>query len=131
MSTVIKYDSYAEVMQADLAKIPDKMLEGAKKALNDAADFMVVIARNYCPVDTGTLQNSIRKTVSVAVSPYAYSVRVEAGGRQYINPKTNRPCDYAVYVEARTPFMAPAYATIRKFLEKNIRERVLAEVKKV
>jgi len=118
----VRFNSLREIVQADIARIPDKMREGALEALNDATDFMIMLARGYCPVDTGTLQRSIRKEQSESY------VRVLAGGRQFINPKTHRPCTYAVYVESKTPFMKPAFEAIRRFIKEKIRERVLQKI---
>ena len=120
--SVIRYNSLREILQADLARLPDKMKEGALEALNEAADFMVTLAKGYVLVDTGTLQKSIRKEQSGNV------VRVIAGGYQFINPKTNKPCTYAIYVEAKNPFMKPAWEAIRKFINRKIREKVLEKI---
>jgi len=122
--SVIRYNSLREIMQADLARLPEKMKAGALEAINEAADFMVVIAKSYCPVDTGTLEGSIRKEQSGNI------VRVLAGGYQFLNPKTNRPCNYAVFVEAKHPFMRPAWETVRKFIDSQIRKKVLEKINK-
>jgi len=106
----------------ELAMLPEKIEAAALEALNEAADFMVIMAQSYVLVDTGTLQGSIRKEHSGRV------VRVLAGGSQFINPKTNRGCDYAVFVEHKNPFMRPAWESIRKFIEAKIREKVLERV---
>ena len=79
--SVIRYNSLREIMQADLARLPDKIKEGALEAINEAADFMVTIAKGYCPVDTGTLERSIRKEQSGNI------IRVIAGGYQFLNPR--------------------------------------------
>jgi len=120
--SVIRYNSLREIMQADLARLPDKMKEGALEALNEAADFMVILAKGYVLVDTGTLQKSIRKEQSGNI------IRVIAGGYQFINPKTNRPCTYAVYVEAKNPFMKPAWEAVKRFITQKIREKVLQKI---
>jgi len=121
--SVIRYNSLREIVQADLARLPEKMKEGALEAINEAADFMVVMAKSYCPVDTGTLERSIRKEQSGNI------IRVIAGGYQFLNPKTNKPCTYAVYVEAKQPFMKPAWETVKRFIIQKIRERVLEKTK--
>ena len=120
--SVIRYNSLREIMQADLARLPDKIKEGALEAINDAADFMVILAKGYVLVDTGTLQKSIRKEQSGNI------IRVIAGGYQFINPKTNRPCTYAVYVEAKNPFMKPAWEAVKRFITQKIREKVLQKI---
>lgn len=121
MSTV-RYNSLREVMEANLAQLPEIMEQAALEALNEAADFMVTIAQSYCLVDTGTLQNSIRKEQS------GKAVRVIAGGYQFLNPKTHRPCTYAVHVENKNPFMRPAFETIHPFIIDRIRQKVLEKL---
>lgn len=122
MSTSIRYNSLREIMQADLARLPEKMKEGALEAVDDAASFFVTIAQGHCLVDTGTLQGSIRKERSGDV------VKVLAGGLAYLNPKSHRGCDYAVYVEHKNPFMQPAWESVRRFIIDKIREGVLRKV---
>jgi len=117
MSERIVFSSIGEA-QAALADFPERMKVAAEQALYEAAEFMVMMAKSYCPVDTGTLQGSIRMEVTER------GVSVKAGGLQYINPKTGRPCTYAVYVESRTPFMRPAWESIKPLVTRLLKERV-------
>lgn len=120
---VLRYNSLKE-LQIALATLPDQLEEAALEAVNEAADFMVNIAKIHCLVDTGTLQGSIRKEQEGNV------VSVKAGGRQFINPKTRRGCDYALHVERKNPFMRPAWETIKDLVESKIREKVTQKVNK-
>jgi len=103
------------------------MLEAGFKALDDCADIMVDIAKRMVPVDTGTLQKSIRKEIARTRDPKKKVIIVCAGGN-LINPKTGRLCDYASFVEARHPFMAPAFETVKPVIEERIRNAVVARV---
>lgn len=107
-----------------LAELPEKMEKAGMEALNDGADFMIIMAKTYVRVDTGTLQKSIRKqrTRDNVVS-------VRAGG-YFVNPKTGRLCDYAHWVEMRYPYMRPAFETVRSFIIQQIKDRVLAAVQR-
>jgi len=113
---------YGEQAKVDLARLPDQMKEGALEALDEAADFMVVVAKSYVRVDTGTLQNSIRKEKRGDI------VAVIAGGMGFANPRTGRGCDYAMPVEAKYPYMRPAWETVRRTIEQSIREKVLQRI---
>jgi len=122
MSNVIRFNSWRELMQADLGKIPDQMKEAGLEALNEGADFMVTMAKLRVLTDTFTLQKSIRKEQSGDV------VRVLAGGWQFINPKTHKSCTYARHVENKNPFMKPSWDTIQKFMQQLIKDKVIEKV---
>jgi len=117
---LISYTFLKDENQLD--KLPEQLMEASMEALNEAADFMVMMAQCNVLVDTGTLQRSIRK------ESYPNIVKVKAGGYQFINPKTNKPCNYARYVEANYPFMRPAYETIKSFLADKIAQKILTRV---
>ena len=118
----IRWNFLRDALEKELAMLPEKMEAAALEALNDAADFMVMIAQGRVRVDTATLQGSIRKEQSGKI------VRVLAGGFQFINPKTNRHCDYAIHVEHISPYMQPAWETVSKFIDAKIREKVLERI---
>jgi len=118
----IRFNSLRDLMQADLAQIPEKMKQAGLEALNEAADFMIVLAQGYVLVDTGTLQRSIRKEHEGDV------IRVLAGGYSFINPKTNKYCNYAVFIESKYPFMRPAFESVRSFITEKIRQKVLEKL---
>ena len=116
---------YGERAAVNLARLPEVMKEGAVEALDEAADFMVVVAQGYVRVDTGTLQGSIRKGRRGDI------VIVQAGGMAFINPKTGRGCDYARIVEARYPYLLPAWHAVESFIVQRIREGVLRKVQEL
>lgn len=118
----IQYNFMREALEKELAMLPEKMEKAALEAVNEAADFMVTLAQGYVLVDTGTLQSSIRKEQERTV------IRVLAGGYQFINPKTHRPCDYALHVEHKKPYMLPAWLSIRRFIDNQIKQKVLERV---
>ena len=87
-----------------------------KEALREVARRVVQDAKALCPVDTGSLQRSIRaEEYPPQVS--IYRIYVVAGGK-IINPKTRRKVDYAAYVEYGTS-RAPAQPFLRPALEQN------------
>jgi len=98
------------------------MQEAGRESLDEAGTFFVTIAQGFCLVDTGTLQGSIRKEWR------GTTLRVSAGGTPFINPKTGKPCNYAVHVEHKNPFMRPAWETVRRFLTAKINENILQKV---
>jgi len=92
--------------------------EAAAEGVKDVAEFHADVARTLVPVDTGSLQKSIR--VDTESEGSRFSATVTAGGK-IVNPKTGRIVDYVHYVEFGTsktraqPFMEPAYfATMRE-----------------
>jgi len=105
------------------------MLDAAFEVINDCADLMVDIAKSMVRVDTGTLQKSIRKEVVSAGGDKKRVVRVRAGG-YFVNPKTKRICNYASIIEAKHPFMMPAFENVRPVIEERIRNAVVARVNK-
>ena len=118
----IRFNFLRDALEKELAMLPQKMEAAALEAVDEAADFMVTMAQAYVLVDTGTLQGSIRKEHLGRI------VRVSAGGSQFINPKTNRHCDYALFVEHKNPYMRPAWESISKFIEQRIKEKVVEKV---
>ena len=123
MSQVIRFTDIGEAYRV-LQQLPEKMTQATLEALNEAADFMITMAQSYCLVDTGTLQGSIRK------EQQSNAVLVIAGGREFVNPKTGRGCDYAVYVEHKNPFMRPAWETVRNFIEQKIVEKTTERIER-
>jgi hypothetical protein len=110
-----------------LAELPEKMEKAAFEALDEGADFMVVMAKTLVRVDTGTLQKSIRKERG-GIGKSWRVVRVRAGG-YFVNPKTGRLCDYAHWVEMHYPYMRPAFEHVRSYIKDLIRDGVVAEIK--
>jgi hypothetical protein len=122
----IQLDFEKGTIKRELAELPEKMLEGASEALNDAADFMVVMAKSYVRVETGSLQKSIRKERGSS-SQHRTVVRVRAGG-YVINPKTGKLVNYAVHQEHYHPYMRPAWESVRNMVEQQIKHKVLDKV---
>lgn len=87
------------------------MKEWAFEVLMQQAQLMRGLAQIYVLVDTGSLRDSIRVERG-GEGEHWRQVSVRAGG--YVtNPKTGRLVDYAVFVEAKQPFMQPAYEQVR------------------
>lgn len=123
----LRLDFQKGTIKQDLAMLPEQMLDAALEAVDEAADFMVVIAKSYCLVDTGSLQRSIRKEQVPPTRKHHRIVRVRAGG-YVVNPKTGRLVDYAPYVEKKNPFMKPAWETIRNLVKDLIKQRVMGKI---
>jgi HK97 gp10 family phage protein len=102
-------------------------LDLLNRAIRDSVDealvleSMVQMAKVFCPVDTGALQDSIR-----AERRGDYSAALVAGGVDYINPRTGKSVDYAVYVHEGTSRM-PA----RPFLTQAVEREKLPWARKV
>ena len=87
-----------------------------REALREVARKVVQDAKALCPVDTGSLQRSIRAE-EYPPEVNIYRIFVVAGGK-IINPKTRKKVDYAAYVEYGTS-RAPAQPFLRPALEQN------------
>ena len=87
-----------------------------REALREVAHKVVQDAKALCPVDTGSLQRSIRAE-EYPPEVNIYRIFVVAGGK-IINPKTRKKVDYAAYVEYGTS-RAPAQPFLRPALEQN------------
>ena len=110
-------------LKTDLADLPEKMLDYAFEVLMSRAELMKGLAQVYVPVDTGSLRDSIR--VERGGESKAWRrVRVRAGG--YItNPKTGKLVNYAGIVEAKYPYMRPAFDEIKADIADMIRAKVV------
>lgn len=120
----IRLDFEKGTVKQDLGMLPEKMLEAAYEELLQQANLMVGLAQVYVRVDTGSLRDSIR-IERVGPSYHLHKmVRVRAGG--YVtNPKTRRIVDYAAIVEAKYPYMQPAFEEIRENLGYLIKNKVV------
>jgi len=112
--TVEGLEKALEGFERFVRELPESAAEGVK----DVAEFHADVARALVPVDTGSLQKSIR--VDTESEDTRFTATVTAGGK-IVNPKTGRIVDYVHYVEFGTsktraqPFMEPAYfATMRE-----------------
>lgn len=107
-----------------LADLPARLLALVHEQLLAQAMLMCDIAQQLCPVDTGSLENSIRVEEASTENPsLSCAVRVIAGG-EVVNPKTGKVVDYAWIVEAKTPFMLPAWLMTRDRLTETITTQV-------
>lgn len=110
-----------EKLQVTLGDLPEKMRIAALEVLREKAGLMVQLAKQLCPVDTGSLKKSIRSRSG------ENKVVVTAGG--YItNPKTGRLVDYAVYAEAKQPFMSMAWNMIQPSVIADLESRIVEKV---
>jgi hypothetical protein len=117
-------------IKQQLATLPEKMLDYAEEVLVAQANVMKGLAQVYVDVDTGSLRDSIRIERG-GIGQHWREVRVRAGG--YItNPKTGKLVDYAIHVEARHPFMLPAWLeiadTVAEMIKANVAEKVQSEL---
>jgi len=103
-----------------LMQLPEKLEAAGLRAIDEGADLMVDIAKTIVRVDTGSLQQSIRKqhTRNRVIS-------VRAGG--YVtNPKTGKRVNYAHWVEKNYPYMRPAYEIVKPHIKDLIIQYVKA-----
>lgn len=119
-----------EQLMADLAKVEGTIDTAIVKGLDDVAEKIKDDAKTICPVDTGSLQKSIRRQKHATPEGHVHSVSVSAGG--YItNPKTGRKVDYAAHVELGTsktppkPFMQPALEKNREEIRRILTKKLL------
>lgn len=103
-----------------LAQIEHGMDPALERDLLEAAQFMRTMAKAYVRVDTGSLSKSIR-----VEHIRQLAVRVRAGG-YVVNPKTGTLVNYAVYVEAKYPFMRPAWEHARNFVTARVTDSLTA-----
>jgi hypothetical protein len=109
--------------KTDLAVLPEKMLEFAFEVLLQQAELMKGLAQIYVPVDTGSLRDSIRVERGGEGEKWR-RVRIRAGG--YVtNPKTGKLVNYAGVVEAKFPYMRPAFDEVEPTIADMIRTRVV------
>jgi hypothetical protein len=115
-----------DVTKTSLATLPEKMLDYAMEVLMDQAHLMVGLAQIYCPVDTGSLRDSIRVERGGEGLGWR-QVSVRAGGYIF-NYKSGKLVDYAGIVEERQPYMAPAWEevapTIVEMLQNGVVEKM-------
>jgi len=121
----IVYNDFGN-LKANLARLPEKMLDSAFEELMQQAELMKGLAQVYVLVDTGSLRDSIRVERG-GEGEFWRRVRVRAGG--YVtNPRTGRLVDYAVYVEQKQPFMSPAWDEVSANIADLIKRRVVESV---
>jgi len=89
----------------------DVAVEGAEEAIMQVAQLMSGLAKVHVRVDTGSLRDSIRVERG-GQGMHWREVRVRAGG-YIVNPKTGRLVNYAAAVEAKYPYMRPAWREVQ------------------
>lgn len=118
----------ADRLIARLGRASDRLDPEILQGLNEVAERVVDDAKAIVPVDTGSLQKSIRKQHHVSEG-YIHSIAVTAGG-YVVNPKTGQIVDYAHFVEYGTsrtvprPFMQIALEMNRPLLLLRFRDKV-------
>jgi len=124
----LRIDATKGTVKQDLAELPEKMLDYAFEVLLDRAHLMRDLAQVNVRVDTGSLRDSIRVERG-GRGKFWRVVRVRAGG--YVtNPKTRQLVNYATHVEARYPFMRPAWEQVKPTIAEMIKARVVEGVNK-
>lgn len=119
----IRFDLASGVVKEDIARLPEKMLEFAFEVLLQQAELMKGLAQVYVPVDTGSLRDSIRVERGGEGEGWR-RVRIRAGG--YVtNPKTGRLVNYAAIVEAKYPYMRPAFDEVKATIAEMITAKVV------
>lgn len=102
-------------LKVNFKNIVDATVEQASAALEQTADDVVSIARQFAPVDTGALRRSYRWERKIGQSSRWKRVIVGSSSEE-INPKTGEGVDYAKFVEYGTvnmmsrPHFTPAFA---------------------
>ena len=106
-------------LKADLADLPEKLLDAAFEYLLESAQLIKGLAQVRVRVDTGSLRDSIRVERG-GKGKHWRRVRVRAGG--YItNPDTGRLVDYAGYVESKYPYLRPAVDEVMPQIREGLR----------
>lgn len=118
-------ETEAERVRAILIKIETQLDPELERLLLEYAQIIKGLAKTYVRVDTGSLQKSIR------VEHLAkHHVAVTAGG-YVVNPKTRRIVDYAGWVEAKYPYMRPAYEQVLPMLDQAIDDLMLRLTRRI
>lgn len=128
-TTIVGSDKIKVVMQ----RFTDGLDKHVAANLEYVADRVKGDAQEMCPVDTGSLQRSIRKEVISKPSQKIWQISVRAGG--YVtNPKTRRKVDYAAYVEYGTstnrpqPFLQPALMQNKEAIHAAVAQAVIDDI---
>ena len=108
-SSLGELDYETERIRIKLQNVIDNVDDELLNALLGSAHRMVTTAKSWVRVDTGSLKRSIRVERTGPTYHHHIQVNVRAGG-YVVNPKTKRLVDYALYVEAKYPYLEPAWA---------------------
>lgn len=117
---------------ARLVRVQKKLPRDADEAITDVAVLIRDTAKGLVPVDTGTLKKSIRLQRTARPAGVTRQIGVLAGGR-FVNPKSGRIVNYALFVERGTsrmrpqPYMGPAVQKhapeLARILKRKVRGR--------
>jgi len=112
-----------------LDNFPNELSRQVETQLHEAMTQVRDEAKRNCPVDTGSLQRSIRIQTYAKQAGVMHKIGVSAGG-YIINPKTGRRVDYASHVEYGTarvpaqPFLRPAFENKKRDLRRLILQAI-------
>ena len=121
MTGVIRLDFNSGKVVKELAELPERIYVTALEVLRERAELMVGLAKVYVRVETGSLRDSIRMQW---IGQGRHVCTVRAGG--YVtNPKTGKLVDYAALIEAKYPYMRPAWEEVSRGIEAMIEARVV------
>jgi len=112
-------------------ELPEAVDEEVEACLQRNITLFKGLAQIYVHVDTGSLRDSIRIERG-GIEKRWHVYRLRAGG-YIVNPQTGRLVDYALPVEAKYPFMAPAWEEVKTSVETEleaIQQRINSDVGK-
>lgn len=102
-----------------ITKIEAELDPEVERILTEAAIRMRELAKTYVRVDTGSLRRSIRIERKAK-----HHLAVRAGGF-ITNPKSHRIVDYQSIIEAKYPYLQPAYDQVLPMLDAEIDDLML------
>lgn len=111
----IVFDVGDPAVKTAIAELPEKMLNYAFEVLLKQAELIKDLAKVYCPVDTGSLRDSIRIERGGEDKQWR-QVRIRMNG-YIINPKTGKRVNYGQYQEFGTRYIAPKLFLTQAVLE--------------
>ena len=118
-------------IKQSITEIPNKLLDGAFEAIMEAAYLMKGHAQILVHVDWGNLRDNIRVERGGEQKRWR-QVRVRAGGYPMaLGPRAGETCDYAAIVEAKYPYMKPAWNLVSGQVDEIIRRKCLEHVQEV
>lgn len=100
-------------LKARFAKIPQRMREEVRVAIDASADELVTMQKRLVPVEHGDLRDSIRKEEGV----HDLSVEVKAGSKNVFYAKM---IEFGTRKMQARPFFFPAYRTLRRRIRSRI-----------
>lgn len=123
----IHLDFEKGTIKQDLAQLPEKMMEAAWEEIVQAVTLMKGLAQGNVRVDTGSLRDSIRVERGGEGKLWR-QIKLRAGG-YIVNPKTGKLVNYAAVVEAKYPYMRPAWQEVEPTIKELIKRAVLEKLK--